>query len=254
MVVVDKRVLVVDDEEIVRNSCKRALTDAGYAVRTAGSGRDALKLFRDEPFDVMLTDLKMPDMDGFDVIQAVTKEFPEVRVVIITGYPSRESADRAEKLGIFDYLEKPLSPGRLSAATAEALSPSPVCAPVDVPPAATNPDVSKSDMSTSDVAVAIEAESPQSEEAPATFSASPDDSVPDSSATVPVEVELRRSEDIAPREAEGAEVSTLKALALLAVAPVVGLAYVMFLPFIGFGMLLSVLGMGLASKLGWVQR
>lgn len=122
MVVVEKRVLVVDDEEIVRQSCERALTDAGYAVRTAGSGREALRACRAEPFDVMLTDLRMPDMDGIEVIRAVAKEFPEVRVVIITGYPSRESAEQAAKLGIFDYLEKPLSPGRLSEATAVALA------------------------------------------------------------------------------------------------------------------------------------
>lgn len=122
MVVVDKRILVVDDEEIVRQSCQRALTDEGYTVRTVGSGRDALQACRAESFDVMLTDLRMPDMDGLDVIRAVASEFPEVRVIIITGYPSRESAEQSAKLGIFDYLEKPLSPGRLSAATAAALA------------------------------------------------------------------------------------------------------------------------------------
>ena len=122
MVALKKRILVVDDEQIVRDSCQRALTDAGYTVHTVGSGRDALKACRDEPVDVMLTDLRMPDMDGFEVIRAVRKEFPEVRVVIITGYPSRESAAQAAQFGIFDYLEKPLSPARLSRATAAALA------------------------------------------------------------------------------------------------------------------------------------
>lgn len=122
MVVAEKRILVVDDEQIVRDSCQRALTDAGYAVKTAASGCDALDACRAEPFDLMLTDLKMPDMDGLEVIQAMADEFPEVRIVVITGYPTPESAETAAKLGIFDYLEKPLSPERLSAATAEVLA------------------------------------------------------------------------------------------------------------------------------------
>ena len=121
MVTPDKRILVVDDEQIVRESYKRALTDAGYTVRTVESGLDALKACRAEPFDVMLADLRMPGMDGIDVAKAVTDEFPETRVVIITGYPSRQSAERAASLGIFDYLEKPLSPERLSQATAAVL-------------------------------------------------------------------------------------------------------------------------------------
>ncbi|HUT13312.1 MAG TPA: response regulator [Thermoguttaceae bacterium] len=122
MVVVEKRILVVDDEEIVRESCKRALTEAGYSVHTVGSGNDALQACRSERFDLMFTDLKMPDMDGLDVIRAVTKEFPGLRVVVITGYPSRDSAEQAAQLGVSDYLEKPLSPGRLSEATASALA------------------------------------------------------------------------------------------------------------------------------------
>ena len=122
MVSAEKRVLVVDDEQIVRESCKHVLTDAGYVVRTVANGRDALKACRAESFDMMLTDLKMPDMDGLEVVRAVVKEFPEVRTVIITGYPSPETAEQGEKLGIFDYLRKPLSPERFSAAAAAVLA------------------------------------------------------------------------------------------------------------------------------------
>jgi DNA-binding NtrC family response regulator len=122
MVTAEKRILVVDDEQIVRDSCQRALTDAGYDVKTAASGCDALDACRVERFDLMLTDLKMPDMDGLEVIRAMAAEFPDVRVVVVTGYPSPESAETASKLGIFDYLEKPLSPERLSAATAAVLA------------------------------------------------------------------------------------------------------------------------------------
>jgi len=122
MMGVEKRILVVDDEEIVRESCKRALTEAGYSVRTVGSGKDALQACRAERFDLMFTDLKMPDMDGLEVIRAVTKEFPNLRVVVITGYPSRNSAEEAAEMGVSDYLEKPLSSERLSEATSSALS------------------------------------------------------------------------------------------------------------------------------------
>ena len=126
MVAAQNRVLVVDDEEIVRDSCQRVLTEAGYTVRTAANGRDALRACRNERFDVMLTDLRMPDMDGIDVIRAVASEFPEVRVVVITGYPTPQSAEQARELGVSDYLEKPLSTNRLSEAAAAALARPPV--------------------------------------------------------------------------------------------------------------------------------
>ncbi|MHC4401487.1 MAG: response regulator [Planctomycetota bacterium] len=203
------RVLIVDDEEIVRRSCKRALTEAGYAVRTVGSGGDAINACRAERFDLMLTDLRMPDMDGFEVIRRVTREFPEVRVVIITGYPSRESAERAEELGIFDYLEKPLSPARLSAATSEALS------------------------------------------HPPTHSATASEmTAPDSDRAFTAGKEPREPEEAEPEKVAKPKMGTLTTLALLAVAPLFGLAYVALLPLIGLGILFAVLGIGLAEKLG----
>ena len=130
MVAAVKRVLVVDDEEIVRESYKLALTDAGYEVRTVPNGREAISACRAEHFDVMLADIRMPDMDGLEVSQVVVHEFPEVRVIVITGYPSSESAARAKRLGVSDYLQKPVAPDRLSAATAAALA-----RPVDRAPA-----------------------------------------------------------------------------------------------------------------------
>jgi CheY-like chemotaxis protein len=117
-----KRVLVVDDEEIVRQSYKLALTDAGYDVSVAANGHDAIEACRTEHFDVMLADIRMPDMDGLEVAQIMAREFPDVRVIVITGYPSPESAARARQLGLSDYLQKPIAPDRLSAATAAALA------------------------------------------------------------------------------------------------------------------------------------
>lgn len=141
MVVANKRVLVVDDESIVCESYRLALIDAGYDVRTVATGQEAIQACRSERFDVMLADLRMPDMDGMEVAKIVCREFPELRVLMITGYPSRESAEQAARLGISDYLQKPLSPERLSEATAAALArpqriPAPASATAPVRPEA----------------------------------------------------------------------------------------------------------------------
>ncbi len=247
MVTVDKRILVVDDEQIVRDSCERTLRDEGYVVRSVASGQEALLACRDEPFDVMLTDLRMPDMDGIEVIRAVAKEFPEVRVVMITGYPGRNSAEQAEALGIFEYLEKPLNPKRLSEVTAEALA---------SPPRRMSPDFS---MAMSDPALA----SPRGlSEVVAEESAMPEQQTRPQVADVPEEVSEVVTEPEAmvvttaadEVEMSTAKMSTVKVIGLLAVAPIIGLAFVVFLPVIGYGMLLAVLGKSVATKLGLMQK
>jgi DNA-binding NtrC family response regulator len=115
-------VLVVDDEAIVRESYKLALTDAGYAVDTVASGREAIQACHEERYDVMLADIRMPDMDGVEVARVISREFPDVRVVLITGYPSAETQEQASRIGVMDYLQKPLRPDRLSEVTASALN------------------------------------------------------------------------------------------------------------------------------------
>jgi len=238
MVVCNKRVLVVDDEQIVRDSCERVLSDAGYAVCTAGNGYDALQACRAEPFDVMFMDLKMPDMQGLDVVRAVAKEFPEIRVIIITGYPSQESALQAGRLGVFDYLEKPLSPERLSAATSGALAEPPTHA-------ATAPDpetLTVTRLQPSGTEPHEEGLSPDDEADEVLSTAAPDSL---SLAEAPVGEQLH---EIEPAEAVASQTSILKVLALLAVAPLIGLAYVVFMPLIGFGMLFAAIASGLGPK------
>lgn len=115
------KILVVDDEEIVRISCKRLLTPEGYDVRVVRSAVDAFSLLRDEPFDLVLTDLKMPDIDGIEVLRRVKEEWPEIAVVMITGYQTITTAVQAIKLGAFDYLEKPFTPDSLLATVGNAL-------------------------------------------------------------------------------------------------------------------------------------
>jgi|Deesub1362A_J573_1020465.scaffolds.fasta_scaffold00045_92 DNA-binding NtrC family response regulator len=101
-------VLVIDDEEIIRTSAKRILKD--YAVSTASSGKAGLKEIQQKNFDLVLTDLRMPDIDGLEVLKQVKEIAPETEVIIITGYGTIKTAVEALKHGAYDYIEKPFTP------------------------------------------------------------------------------------------------------------------------------------------------
>lgn len=105
----DRTILVVDDEESVRDSLVRILTKEGYQVRMASSGETALLAVRQEPPDLLLTDLRMPGMDGIELLKAVKAISPETQVIVMTAFGSVEVAVRAMKEGADDFLEKPLS-------------------------------------------------------------------------------------------------------------------------------------------------
>jgi len=107
------KILVVDDEEIIRESLAEWLTDAGYAALTAADGKQALALIRKEDVDIILTDLKMPGMDGIELIKQIKQIDPALPVVIMTAYGTVGSAIEAMKTGAYDYLEKPFCPERV---------------------------------------------------------------------------------------------------------------------------------------------
>jgi DNA-binding NtrC family response regulator len=115
------RVLAVDDEEVVCESIRRVLTEEGYSVQTTTSSREGLELIRKDIFDLLLLDIKMPEVDGIEFLRTARSASPETEVIIITGYATIETAVEAIKLGAFDYLEKPVSPPQLVVATARAL-------------------------------------------------------------------------------------------------------------------------------------
>ena len=115
------KILVVDDEEIVCLSCQRILTEEGYEVRTYLSGPEGLKLLSEEPFDLAIVDLKMPGMDGMEVLQAIKRDYPQVPVIMITGYATVETAVEAMKSGAFDYLPKPFTPDEVAVVVKKAL-------------------------------------------------------------------------------------------------------------------------------------
>jgi len=104
------KILVVDDEEVVRLSHIRTLASIHCDVEVVRDGNEALRVMEQRPADVVLLDLRMPGMDGMAVLKAIKQGWPETEVVIITGYPTVETAKEAVRLGAFDYLAKPIGP------------------------------------------------------------------------------------------------------------------------------------------------
>jgi DNA-binding NtrC family response regulator len=107
------RLLIIDDEAGVRETLCEVLRDEGYEVDTAPDGVTGIELFRKEHWDVALVDLKMPGMDGLQVMEKMHTIRPSMPVVIITGYGTVENAVEAMKLGAADYLMKPFTPAEI---------------------------------------------------------------------------------------------------------------------------------------------
>jgi DNA-binding NtrC family response regulator len=117
----DVRILVVDDEMIVCESCKRILEEEGYEVEAALSGKEAFDKMKANPFDIVITDLKMPGIDGMEVLKTFRKEYPDSIIIMITGFSTVETAVEAMKLGAFDYIPKPFTPDEVSIVVKRAI-------------------------------------------------------------------------------------------------------------------------------------
>jgi excisionase family DNA binding protein len=115
------RILVVDDEASIRDLLSKTLALADYDVDLAPDGRTAIDRLRIVPYDLLITDLKMPGIDGLTVIREGRRLRPDIPVVIITGYSSESSAIEAVNLGVSGYLTKPFRVPRVLAAAAKAL-------------------------------------------------------------------------------------------------------------------------------------
>lgn len=107
------KLLIVDDETRFLEAIATRLRKRGFDVRTAGNGADAVALARREKFDIALLDLKMPGMDGGQVLQSLKREHRFLEAIILTGHGSLESAVELTKLGAFSYLPKPYELDRL---------------------------------------------------------------------------------------------------------------------------------------------
>src|SRR5947209_16705859 len=106
-------ILVVDDSPEIRTLFRRILQDAGYLVSEAGSGREAIRLVRDRFFDVLIVDLSMPEMDGFEVLRAIRSELPNIKVLVVSGFMADSLLPMARRLGATAALEKATAPARL---------------------------------------------------------------------------------------------------------------------------------------------
>jgi DNA-binding response OmpR family regulator len=116
------QVLVVDDDFNVARAMQTVLSLEGYEVDTTPTGRGALAQFQWKNYDLLVADLRLPDIDGMDVIKKVKLEHPDTAVVIITGFSTVSSAVQAMKLGVSDYLAKPVTDEELKTIVASALT------------------------------------------------------------------------------------------------------------------------------------
>jgi DNA-binding NtrC family response regulator len=101
------RILILDDEPIVCKRLKPAFLKAGYSVETFSDGAQALARFAEEPFDLVITDLKMEGLDGMQFLAKVKELSPQAGVIVITGFATLETAKESFRKGAFDFVAKP---------------------------------------------------------------------------------------------------------------------------------------------------
>jgi len=116
-----EKILVVEDDPDVLDLCQRILASEGYQVKGARDGYEAIERAKDEPFDLLLVDMKMPRMNGMETYQAIKEFDPDIIGVIITAYGSMETAIEAIKLGFDGFVTKPFTPEELNTAVVKAL-------------------------------------------------------------------------------------------------------------------------------------
>lgn len=200
------RVMFVDDEEGVRLSYDRYFSGHGFDVETAMNGQSAVTRLRESPADVVVADLRMPGMDGIQLLEWIHEEQPDTQFILLTGYGNDEVERRARELGAFEFLNKPISPNTLAAVVTAAtiLRPAP-----EVEEAA--------EVVLGEVAATESAEEVEEAEV----------------------VEVVAEDEVVRRSTMR---RTLEVVGGLVAAPLLGLAFVVFLPVIGFGALFWVLG------------
>jgi len=116
------RILVIDDELSICQNCLKILSKIECEAEYALNGYDALKMMEAEPFDLIITDLKMSSLGGMEVLRRVKATQPDTMVIVITGYASVSSAVEVMKLGAFDYLPKPFTPDELRGVVRQAIA------------------------------------------------------------------------------------------------------------------------------------
>lgn len=110
---ITEKILIVDDESTICDSVKKILSRKGFSVENTLNATDAIEKIKNEKFDIVITDLMMPQISGMELLELVKKYYPEIDVLVITGYATIESAVQATKLGALDYIQKPFTPNEL---------------------------------------------------------------------------------------------------------------------------------------------
>ncbi|WP_036479534.1 response regulator [Myxosarcina sp. GI1] len=107
------KILVVDDDKNIRRTVTMALESLDYGVHTAFDGKDAMLQLTGDKYDLIVTDLKMPGMDGIELLKKAIAEYPQIKIVLITAHGTVDNAVEAMKLGAVDFLQKPFTPKEL---------------------------------------------------------------------------------------------------------------------------------------------
>jgi DNA-binding NtrC family response regulator len=107
------KTLIVDDDQIVLDSCKRVFEAEGFEVCLVPSADEALEAMKNNIFDILLIDVKMPEQDGMSLIRAVKKQWPKVPIVVMSGYPTPETIAEGLHVGAEEFIAKPFTPDEL---------------------------------------------------------------------------------------------------------------------------------------------
>jgi len=118
----DKPILIVDDEKNIRLTLSTSLEALGVETDSAEDGKEALAKLREKEFGLILLDIRMPGMDGMDVLQQVRESRPDIRIIILTAYGTIELAVEAMKLGAVDFIQKPFVPEQIRERVARVMS------------------------------------------------------------------------------------------------------------------------------------
>lgn len=105
-----QRVLIIDDDPVISLSCRKILGAEGFTVSAAEDGESGIKKVSNENFDLIITDVRLPDVNGLIVVKETKTIQPSADIVVLTGYPSLEDATESVRLGALEYLEKPFTP------------------------------------------------------------------------------------------------------------------------------------------------
>jgi CheY-like chemotaxis protein len=218
-----RKVLVVDDDPVVGKSFHRVLSqDKGYVVITAHNAAEALERMREQEYDLVVTDIKMPGMDGVELAEQVKAKRPWTPVVIVTGYGSTANEQRAQAAGVSAFVRKPLSPEMIEETAEHALH---VPAAVQV----------MSDIHTSATVAAVEPE--HRIRNIALFFAAPFIGLAYALMLPVVGVSMLLWEGGKAFAQNASAMAATRRIAMLAVAPLIGLAFALLLPLVGLAML-----------------